>query len=192
MKTILIGIATVLGSLLSPEKSLRNLEKAYQEEANTSRQYAMFAEKASKEGSEEAAKLFRALSKSDSIHMKNHKNALQKMGKQPDKVVYKNIKVGSTQENLKEPIKDSKKGSMYPSYMDEAKKENAKQAETSFRYAFYAEADYRSLLKEVVDNLGNNKPVNYYVSSVTGEIRQESSTSAEPIAQLPEETFYKY
>lgn len=77
----------LLGSfafLQKQNQSLENLQKAYQAEANASRRYEMFAKKATEENHEQIAKLFRAVSKSESVHMQNHKKAIEAMGGTPE------------------------------------------------------------------------------------------------------------
>lgn len=196
MKTILISlaIASVFSTQQKPEKSISNLEKAYQAEANASRKYEKYEKKATEEGYDQAAKLFRAISKSESIHMKNHAEALTKLGAQPEKIIYKDVTVKTTKENLKEPLKAEKNETdrLYPKFIQEAAKENAEPAEKSFRYAMNAEAQHEKLLKEALNKLGKNKSVDYYVSTVTGETIEEAPSAGEPMAKLPKEKYIKF
>jgi rubrerythrin len=196
MKTILISlaIASVFSTQQKPEKSISNLEKAYQAEANAARKYEMYEKKASEEGYDQVAKLFRAISKSESIHMKNHAEAIVKLGAEPKKIVYKDVTVKTTKENLKEPLKAEKNETdrLYPKFIQEAIKENAKPAEKSFRYAMEAEAQHEKLLSKALHTFGKNEQKNYYVSNITGETIEEDPAAEEPMAKLPREKYIKF
>ncbi|WP_164891179.1 rubrerythrin family protein [Botryobacter ruber] len=186
MKAIFIIPFLLLCSLVTygqqHKQTLTNLEKAYQAEANASRRYEMFSKKASEEKQEQIARLFRAVSKSESIHMQNHKRAIEKIGGTPSKIMYQKVKVETTRDNLKEPIEGEKQEteSLYPEFVRIAKQENAKQAVQSFTYAMEAEAQHEKLYKDALQHYGRNKKMDYYVSSVSG-----STIAVEPGKPAP-------
>lgn len=174
-------------------QTLKNLQQAYQAEANASRKYEMFAKKAAEEKYDQVARLFRAISKSESIHMANHKAAIQKMGGKPAEIVYDKVEVLTTRENLRGPIGGEKKETedLYPAFVETAKRENAAQAANSFTYAMEAEAQHEKLFEEALAQLGNNQPADYYVSNMTGStIKVQPGVSA-PKGALPNEKFQK-
>jgi rubrerythrin len=150
--------------------TLDNLQQAYQAEANATRRYEMFAKKAAEENHEPIARLFRAVAKSESVHMKNHKEAIQAMGGTPAEVKYEKVEVKTTRDNLDVPIEGEKQEteSLYPEFVKIAKQEKAPQAERSFMYAMQAEAQHEKLFKDALDYIGKNKKQDYYVSSLTG------------------------
>ncbi|AKQ47590.1 hypothetical protein TH63_09215 [Rufibacter radiotolerans] len=150
--------------------TLQNLEKAYQAEANATRRYEQFAAKATEEKQLQIAKLFRAISRSEAIHMKNHKAAIMKLGGKPGALVYEQVQVKTTRENLKEPIEGEKQETeaSYPQFVKTARQEKAPAAVTTFTYALNAEAQHEKLLEEALDHFGKNKKMDYYVSNVTG------------------------
>jgi rubrerythrin len=196
MKTILVSIymASVFGTMQAPKKTLSNLERAIDMEANDSRRFSMYAKQAKDEGYAQEAKLFKAVSISDSIQMENHKQALKQLGGQPKLVQYKKVTVKTTQENLKEPIKIERKAvdKMYPKFIEEAIKDKADAAEKSFRYSMTAQEQNQKLFQSASDNLGSNPQADYFVSNKTGEVMEESPNSAQPMAKIPGEKFIKF
>jgi rubrerythrin len=181
-KLSILLVVLLLGGLANAQsqkqsQTLDNLQKAYQAEANASRRYEMFAKKAH----EQIAKLFRAVSKSESVHMQNHRRAIQAKGGTPAKIVYKEVEVKTTRDNLKEPIEGEKQEteSLYPEFVKIAKQEKATQAEKSFTYAMQAEAQHEKLFKDALKNIGKNKRQDYYVTSLTG-----STIAADPGSRL--------
>ncbi|WP_161888278.1 rubrerythrin family protein [Pontibacter russatus] len=168
-------VVLLLGSLACAQsqkhsQTLDNLQKAYQAEANASRRYEMFAKKAAEENHKQIAHLFQAVSRSESVHMQNHKRAIEAMGGTPAKIKYEEVEVETTRDNLEEPIKGEKQETeaLYPEFVKIAKQEKASQAEKSFTYAMQAEAQHEELFKDALKNLGKNKKQDYYVSSLTG------------------------
>ncbi len=176
MKTIVISLSLVLATITGghcqsqTSQTLDNLQKAYQAEANATRRYGMFAQKAEEENYDQVAKLFRAVSKSESIHMQNHKRVIENLGGTPEEIVYEDVDVKTTKENLVEPIEGEKQETeaLYPSFVKTAKKEKLKDAAKSFTYAMQAEAQHEKLFKDALKNLGNNKEKTYYVSNISG------------------------
>jgi rubrerythrin len=181
------------GMAQSQSQTLKNLQKAYQAEANATRKYEIFAKKAAEEKYAQVAELFRAISKSESIHMANHKAAIQKMGGKPAEVVYDKVEVRSTRENLRGPIGGEKKETeaLYPAFVKTAKQENANQAVNSFTYAMEAEAQHEKLFEEALAQLGKNQPADYYVSNVTGSTIKVQPGGKAPQGTLPNEKFQK-
>ena len=193
MKNILLlmACALCLSFIQTAKQTAANLQAAYQAEANASRKYELFAKKAAEEKYDQVAKLFRAISRSESIHMANHKAAIQKMGGTPAKVVYEKVTVLSTRENLRGPIGGEKKETedLYPKFVETAKKENATQAVTSFTYAMQAEAQHEKLFKDALENLGKNAPADYYVSDISGATFKVKPGDPAPKATMANEKF---
>jgi rubrerythrin len=196
MKTILISVclASVFGTMQAPEKTLSNLERAIELEANASRRYEMYAKKAADEGYLQEVKLFKAIAKSDSIQMENHKYALIQLGGEPKEIDYKDVTVKSTRENIKEPIKSERKAvdKMYPEFIKDAVKDKAEIAEKSFKSAMNAEEQNQKLFQKASDNLGNNPSADYYVSNKTGVVIEESPDAGKPMTKNPGEKYIKF
>lgn len=197
MKTLLIIIIALVAGLGSsfagPVKTMKNLQSAYQDEANAVHKYELYSNKAAQEGYDQVAKLFCAVSESEAIHMRNHRDAIEKLGGTPEKIKYEKVSVNSTKMNLKLPITEESRESndMYPEYIHEAKKENAPVAEKSFKYAEKSEAEHKMLFKEALHDLGKNKNKDYYVSNVSGETFEVAAGAPAPKPHMKGEKFDK-
>lgn len=198
MKTKLLILSLVIVTAIvcygqQANQTLANLEKAYQAESNATRRYEMFAQKASEENLEQIAKLFRAVSKSESIHAQNHKRAIENMGGTPGEIVYEEVKVETTKQNLNEPIEGEKTEteSLYPNFVKIAESENATQAAQSFTYAMKAEAQHEKLFKKALKQLGKNKKMDYYVSAVSGSTIAVNPGKSSPAPKYSNEQYIK-
>jgi rubrerythrin len=188
---ILTGIMSFSGK---SGKTLSNLQKAYQSEANTANRYNLFAEKAEEEGYNQVAKLFRAVAKSEIIHKKNHEEAIIKMGATPISIEYKHVKVKSTRENLScrsLMTENSEAEYKYPKYLEQARKDNALEAQRSFVFAMMSEATHEKLFKDALENLGRNKAKDYYVSTLSGNVIQVDEWAASPEPSDPTEIYVR-
>ena len=151
-------------------ETIKNLNSAYQDEANAHSRYALFAKEAHKEGYDEVAKLFRAASRSELEHSNAHKNALEKLGSKADPVMREKMNVGTTRKNLESALKGEsyERDVMYPAFIKQAQADKAEPAVRSFMYAKAGETAHAKLYKEALDHLGKNAPTDYYVCSVCG------------------------
>lgn len=197
MKFILALLLTwsVSGVVLGQEKekTLKDLQRAYQEEANTANKYDLYSQKARQEGYEEIAELFCAASISENIHSMNHRSAIEALGGRPDPVQYEKVDVKTTKKNLKDAIKDeaNDRRYTYPNYLRDAREDRADTAVKSFSYAGKSEADHEDLFKQALKNLGQNEPDDYYVNNVTGETVQVGENEPAPHPEEPGEQFIK-
>jgi rubrerythrin len=118
-----------------------NLKAAFAGESQASRKYLYFAEKADKDGQPQVARLFRAASEAETIHARNHLNAMKG--------------IGSVADNLKEAVGGEKYEftDMYPGFIAQSQAEKNSQAEVSFNWANKVEKVHHGLyekaLKEV-------------------------------------------
>jgi rubrerythrin len=186
-------------SAADKQKLIKNLTDAYTSEITASAKYEAYSKKASEEGLENIAKLFAATSKSESIHAKNHKAVLEKLGeKAPD--VKPEFAVKSTKENLEESIKGETYEAivMYPDFkkLTDAIGEYAKEASKSFEYAMrsevkhklYYEESLNALMEKAVDKL----PVNKWVCPVCGNtVISENDTQVCSICRNTKEPWIK-
>ena len=113
----------------------KNLKDAFTGETTASAKYEAYCKKAKEEGYELIAKLFEAASKSESIHARNHKKVIEKLGeKVPD--VKPEYTVKTTRENLEDAIKGEtyEIDIMYPEFMklSQSLGEYGKEATKSF------------------------------------------------------------
>jgi rubrerythrin len=137
-----------------PEKTLANLQAAFNGESNANARYLAFAKKADAEGYGNAASLFRAASKAEEIHAANHAAIIKKLGAVP-KADVKAPDVKSTKENLDAAIKGEsyERDTMYPDFIKQAKLDKEKDAVEAFNEAKGAEAGHAQLYTEALNNL---------------------------------------
>lgn len=137
----------------------RNLKEAFAGESQANRKYLFFAEKADKEGYPQAARLFRAAADAETVHARNHLNAMNG--------------VGTTRENLTAAVEGElhEFKDMYPPFIEEAGKEGNAKAKRSFEYANKVEkvhhGHYETALK-ALDEGATMKDEPYYVCQVCG------------------------
>ncbi|MBU3665333.1 MAG: rubrerythrin family protein [Chthoniobacterales bacterium] len=172
---------------------VKDLNEAFQGESNASNRYAQFARKAEQDGYPEVAKLFRATSASEAIHRDAHKEAILKLGGKVEKFQLEEVKPGSTAENLKAAIKGEtyENEKMYPEFIALAKKENARPAMRSLRFAMETEKAHAKLYEAALKNLGKQGKINYYVCQVCGMTvtklpAEKCSVCREPVDEYEE------
>jgi rubrerythrin len=140
-------------------KTNDNLQAAFAGESQASRKYLYFAEKADKDGQPQIAKLFRAASEAETVHARNHLNAMNGIG-----TVAENLKaaVGGEHYEFTE---------MYPGFIDTAKAEKQNPAMTSFNWANAVEKVHHALYSQALKDLEAGKaPINkpFYVCQRCG------------------------
>lgn len=160
-------------------KTDQNLKDAFAGESQANRKYLAFAKQADAEGFPQAAKLFRAAAEAETVHAHAHLKALDGIKK--------------TAENLKEAIagETHEFKSMYPAMIETAKAESAKAAERSFTYANAVEKIHAALYQKALENIGNQKPMDYYVCSVCGYTCENEPPDSCPVCQSKAKAFNK-
>lgn len=157
----------------SKTKTIDNLQAAFKGESNASATYAAFSKKATDEGHKEIAMLFKAASKSESIHAANHKAVLEEMGTVVEPVVL-DVKVNSTKENLEAAIKGEsyEVAEMYPSFLKMANTADNQLAMVTFNYAYKTEKKhkvfYEKALVALESNTDNSLPTTYFICPTCG------------------------
>lgn len=160
--------------------TLDNLMDAFAGESQANRKYLAFAKKAEAEGYHTAAKMFKAAAEAETIHAHAHLNAAEG--------------VKSTEENLKEAVRGEtfEFKEMYPPFLEEAKKEEAKKAILSFAYAMAAEKVHANLFQEVLFNLSkDDNIIEFYLCPVCGYIHKNGTPDACPICSTARSKFIK-
>lgn len=170
----LIGAACMAASLsvqakVSPQ-TLENLNTAFQGESNAAHRYEAFAKKADAEGHGQAAHLFRAAARAETIHRENHKQAILALGGKIKDFKLDELNVGATAENLQAAIKGEtyERDTMYPAFLKQAKEDGAKEATRTFLYAEKAEAEHAKLYRGALENLAQPQDAPIYVCKVCG------------------------
>ncbi len=163
-------------------KSVENLKGAFAGESQANRRYLAFARKAEEEGFSQVAKLFRAAAEAETIHALNHVSI---MGE-----------VKSTVENLGTAVSGEtfEFKTMYPEYLNVAKKEGNQQASWSFNVANKVEQVHAGLFTKAAEALKSGKElpsVDYYVCSVCGNTVEGEAPERCPICGAPKAKFFK-
>jgi rubrerythrin len=156
-----------------------NLKDAFAGESQANRKYLAFAKKADEEGYAQAARLFRAAAEAETVHAHAH---LRVMGG-----------VHETSANLEEAIggETHEFTSMYPKMIEEAKEDGNRAAVETFYNANEVEQIHARLYQDVLDTLGNNKEVTYYVCQYCGNTVENEAPEQCPICGRPKRQFKK-
>lgn len=174
-------------------KTVANLKAAYQGETTAHTKYAVYARVADKEGYKEVAQLFRAASQAESIHARNHKQALATLGVTNPKAGTYAKTPGTTRENLTDAFKGEtyERDTMYPAMIREAQQEGQAEAERSMVYAISAEKQHAALYQAALKTL-NQKPAGsgFYVCPVCGATYTPRDVpAASPVCGTPKAQF---
>jgi rubrerythrin len=140
-------------------KTDENLKTAFSGESQANRRYTFFAEKAEKEGYPQIARLFRAVAEAETIHARNHFNAMDAVGSTRD-----NLTAASMGENHEFTR-------MYPPFIDTADEEQNERALKSFTLANEVEQIHYKLFEEALKNVEAGNSINnkfYFVCQVCG------------------------
>jgi len=154
-------------------KTIENLKTAIQGETTTSARYAAFAVRAEKEGHTKIARLFEAVSKSESIHAFNHQKVLMALGvKMVDFKPF--IDVKTTKENLQVALDGETylTRSLYLLFFRDTRSENVEVAETSFTWTYNTELKHLQFFHDALSALENfaenTLPLEYVICPVCG------------------------
>ena len=159
-----------------------NLLEAFGGESKANRRYLFFAEKAEKEGYPGVAKLFRAAAESETVHARNHLNALDAIGSTKD-----NLMAASIGEHQEFSV-------MYPVFIELAKEERNDRADRSFALANAVEKIHHGYFEAALaDVKAGKQPAEqtYYVCQICGNTVAEDAPDKCPICGAPKERFKK-
>jgi rubrerythrin len=136
-----------------------NLREAFAGESQANRRYLFFADKAEKEGLKQVARLFRAAAEAETIHAKNHFNAMDGVGSTVD-----NLSAGVLGEHLEFTR-------MYPPFIDKADEEKNERAQKTFEWANAVEEIHYNLFQEMLKAVKAKQALKdepYYVCPLCG------------------------
>lgn len=175
------------------------LKEAITGEFNAMRRYLKFAEIAIAEKLPNVARVFKAFSAAEKIHMDNHTRALGNEGKgfSPKEEAYT---PGTTVQNLENSIIGEAKENeeMYPEFMKAIKKElktdKGQLATLSMKWAREAEKTHLMLMQQIVEEIKQGKDFvtkKVYVCLVCGNVFTD--TNIKSICDIcgHDATFYK-
>jgi len=154
----------------------KNLQDAFAGESQASRRYLFFAERAEREGHPQIARLFRAAVEAETVHARNH---LQAMGG-----------LGSTKDNLKVAIEGEHHefSKMYPGFIEQAESENNKRAKSTFTWANKVEKVHHTLYQKALKALEAGRQLEdepYFVCEVCGFTVAGEAPDTCPICGAP-------
>jgi rubrerythrin len=159
-----------------------NLREAFAGESQANRRYTFFAEKAEKEGLKQVARLFRAAAEAETVHARNHFNAMDAVGSSVD-----NLSAGVIGEHLEFTR-------MYPVMIDKAAEEENARAQKSFEWANAVEEIHYNLYQEMLKLIKAKqtpKDEVYYVCPVCGNTVAGNAPDTCSICGTPGSKFKK-
>ncbi|MBR8826827.1 MAG: rubrerythrin [Gomphosphaeria aponina SAG 52.96 = DSM 107014] len=174
------------------EETLKNLQAAYNGEANANALYLAFAEKADEEGYHQVAVLFRAAALAEQIHRDNHGEVIKLLGGTPEATI-ETPEVKSTSENLEAAIagESYERDTMYPGFLKQAESVGNMDAVNTFRFAMEAEAEHAKYYTEAKDNLEDWKEAKFpfFVCPRCGYTTTELNFATCPVCGEQKEDF---
>ncbi len=189
-----IGCKSKSAKETSP-KTIENLKAGIIGETTASAKYAAFAQKATEEGFEPIAQLFKAAAKAESIHANNHLKVLEKLGEKMDPIDPK-FEVKTTKENLEAAISGESYEftTMYPGFIQSAKDENVADAERSFTWALDTEKKHKDFYQKALDAIDNGEtsslPTSFFVCPKCGNTYDAATVTAKcDFCKTPKDKF---
>ena len=161
-------------------KTEENIQEAFGGESKANRRYMMFADKAEKEGYPQVAKLFRAVAEAETVHAKNHLNAVDAIGSTKDNLFAASL---GEQEEYKK---------MYPAFIEVAEQERNERAKRSFEWANKVEEIHHGYFEEALEAVREGTQLEeaiYYVCQVCGNTVTGQPTEQCPICGAPAKSF---
>ena len=158
----------------------QNLQEAFAGESKANRRYLFFAEKAEKEGHTQIARLFRAAAEAETVHARNHFNAMDGVGSTRD-----NLMAGATGEHYEFTR-------IYPPFIEQAELENNKRAQRSFEYANEVEQIHHRYFEEALKTFNAGQKLKddpYFVCQVCGNTVAGEAPERCPICGAPRDRF---
>jgi len=149
----------------------KNLLDAIAGESQANRRYLFFAEKAEKEGHSQVARLFRAAAEAETVHARNHLNAMDAIGE-----TEANLMAAAIGENYEFT-------QMYPGFIDRAEAEENSRAKRSFVLANEVEQIHHWYFEETLKELKEGKELKeetFFVCQVCG-----NTVTGEPPERCP-------
>lgn len=159
------------------------LKEAFSGESQAHMKYLIFSDVAEKEGKENIARLFKAISFAEKVHAKNH---FRELGK-----------IGSTTENLEKGIEGEsyEVKSMYPAFKKIAEMEEEKGAETSMDYALQAERIHKEMYNNAKKAAKKDDDIeldDVYICPVCGYTHEGEPPENCPVCGVSSDQFKKF
>lgn len=158
-------------------KTHQNLSDAFAGESQANRKYLAFAAKAEAEGHYQAAKLFRAAAESETIHAHKHLKFIDG--------------VGDTTANLAAAIEGEtyEYTTMYPAFMADAAADGDDNVAQYIKFVAKVEEEHADLYKDMMENIGNEGDISYYVCGYCGHVHVGGAPEKCPVCGAPKTVF---
>jgi len=160
-----------------------NLEAAFAGESQAHMKYAIFADKADKEGYPEVARLFRAISYAERVHATNHLRELGGIGN-----TAANLEAAAAGENYENT-------EMYPAFDAVARLQEEKGAVRSIHFALEAEKIHEAMYTEAKGSIAAGKDIKsaaVYVCPVCGHTVNGEAPDKCPICGVPRDKYREF
>jgi rubrerythrin len=159
-----------------------NLKAAFAGESQASRKYLYFAEKADADEQPQVARLFRAASEAETVHARNHLNAMNGISTVTDNLI---TAINGEHYEFAE---------MYPGFIVQADTEKNTKARVSFDWANKVEQVHHSLYRKALQNVQagkkpESKPI--FVCENCGNTVDGEAPDVCPICGKPRSMFKK-
>ncbi len=157
-----------------------NLQEAFGGESKANRRYLFFADKAEKEGYRQVARLFRAAAEAETVHARNHFNAMDGVGSTKE-----NVMAAATGEHYEFTR-------MYPPFIAQAEMDNNTQAQLSFERANSVEQVHFNLFENTLKALEGGQQIReepYFVCQVCGNTVAGEAPEKCPVCGAPGRQF---
>ncbi|MFC2025499.1 rubrerythrin family protein [Chloroflexota bacterium] len=161
-------------------KTEKNLQEAFAGESQANRRYLFFADKADKEGNPQVARLFRAAAEAETVHARNHLDAMDGPRSIRDNLLA--AVMGEYDEFTR----------MYPPFIRDAELENNKRARVTFGYANEVEQIHHRLFEETLKAVEAGQQIkdeSYFVCQVCGNTVAGEAPEKCPICGAPRDKF---
>ncbi len=161
-------------------QSTQNLQAAFAGESQANRKYLFFAEKAEQEGQKQVARLFRAAAEAETVHARNHLNAL--------------AGIKSVKENLQAAISGEhyEFTKMYPEFIKQADADKEAPARNTFNLANKVEQIHHGLFSAALSGVEKAQPAPlkpFFVCQVCGNTVEGEAPERCPVCGAPKKMF---
>jgi rubrerythrin len=170
-----------------------NLRSAYAGESQAHMRYAIYAERAKKEGYPNVARLFTAVAFAEKVHATNHYRNIRTKG---DATTVSAAVFGTrtTSEDLQAGIDGEtfEINEMYPAYKAVAAFQQEKSAELSFTWALEAEKIHATLYQKAKESVDQGKDISLkpvHICSVCGYTVEGEAPERCPICNAKKDAF---
>ena len=157
-----------------------DLKAAFAGESQANRKYLAYAKKAEQDGYPQVAKLFRAAAEAETVHALAHFDVMKGVNE-----TWKNLEDAIQGENYEHT-------SMYPGFIEQAKKEGNTAALRSFNYANAVEKIHEAKYKEASSAVSGGKDLpakTLYVCPTCGNIEEGEPPQRCPVCGAAGSTF---